>query len=224
MSINTPSGALKLCMISGSFEYDSATSLAAFAGYLDRAGYGIVQAAQITYQGEEDDLSLAAIDDADVVLLFTHRLRTEGPELERFQAYCARGGPIVGVRTASHGFQNWLAFDREVLGGNYGNHYGAGPLCRVELAPNAAAADHPILRGVDLPFDSPGSLYRNTPLAADTTPLLTGRTDEASEPVAWTRVHRGGRVFTTSLGHQEDFRNPAFLRLLANAVFWSANR
>jgi type 1 glutamine amidotransferase len=224
MSVDTGNAALKLCMISGSFEYDSAASLAAFAGYLDRAGHGTVQAAQIAYQSEDDDLSLAAIDDADVVLLFTRRLRTEGPELERFQAYCARGGPIVGVRTASHGFQNWLAFDREVLGGNYGNHYGAGPLCRVELAPNAAAADHPILRGVDLPFDSPGSLYRNTPLAADTTPLLTGRTDEASEPVAWTRVHRGGRVFTTSLGHQEDFRNPAFLRLLANAVFWAANR
>jgi type 1 glutamine amidotransferase len=51
---------------------------------------------------------------------------------------------------------------------------------------------------------------------------LTGSTDEHEEPVAWTRMHRGGRVFYTSLGHQQDFREVDFLRLLANAVFWAA--
>ena len=57
---------------------------------------------------------------------------------------------------------------------------------------------------------SHGSLYRNTPIADDATLLLTGTTDEATEPVAWTRMNAGGRVFYTSLGHQEDFRDGRF--------------
>ena len=69
---------------------------------------------------------------------------------------------------------------------------------------------------------SHGSLYRNTPIADDATLLLTGTTDEATEPVAWTRMNAGGRVFYTSLGHQDDFRDDRFLRLLTNGVLWAA--
>ncbi|MBI1924273.1 ThuA domain-containing protein, partial [Candidatus Poribacteria bacterium] len=89
---------------------------------------------------------------------------------------------------------------------NYQGHYGAGPIARVEI--NPSAKDHPILQGVSN-FDSHGSLYKNTPIAADTSLLLTGRTNEHAEPVAWTRVHRGGRIFYTSLGHQKDFQEKA---------------
>jgi type 1 glutamine amidotransferase len=210
---------LQLCLLSGSFEYDSEESLALFRAYLEK-GHP-VQTTTIVYQSEEDNPSLKPLDETDVLLVFTRRLKTSGEELERFQQYCAQGRPIVGVRTASHAYQNWLAFDPEVLGGSYRGHYGGGILARVEVA--LGAESHPILQGVS-PFSSRGSLYKNTPLAADTTLLLTGKTDEHEEPVAWTRVHRGGRVFYTSLGHQQDFREPDFLRLLANGVLWAASK
>ena len=58
------------------------------------------------------------------------------------------------------------------------------------------------------------------PLPIDTTLLLTGKTEEHTEPVGWTRNHHGGRVFYTSLGHQRDFEIEMFLRLLANGVLW----
>lgn len=212
-----PNDKLNLCMISGSFEYDSEESLTIFRDYMKK-NHGI-KPNMIIYKTEDDDLSLEAIDDADVLLVFTRRLNTEGKELERFKSYCAQGRPIVGVRTASHAFQNWLVFDKEVQGGNYEGHYGSGPICHVEIAPDAE--NHPILAGVS-PFDSHGSLYRNTPIAGDTSLLLNGRTEEHFEPVAWTRLHNGGRVFYTSLGHQGDFREDDFLRLLANGVFWAA--
>ena len=42
------------------------------------------------------------------------------------------------------------------------------------------------------------------------------------EPVAWTHESpRGGRVFYTSLGHQDDFDSLFFQQLLLNAVHWS---
>ena len=55
-----------------------------------------------------------------------------------------------------------------------------------------------------------GSLYKNTGLAADAEVLLTGSIPGHTEPIAWTRVHNGGRVFYTSLGHPEDFKNANF--------------
>ena len=203
-------------MLSGSFEYDSEGSLAIFEEHLGVVGG--VECSTVVFESEDDDRSLAPIDDADVLLVFTRRLNTAGRELERFRSYCAAGRPIVGVRTASHGFQNWLGFDGEVLGGSYDMHYGAGPLVRVDEAPGASG--HPILEGV-AGLVSHGSLYRNTPIAGDAALLLTGTTDEATEPVAWTRMNAGGRVFYTSLGHQEDFRDGRFLRLLTNGVLWA---
>ena len=210
---------LKLCMISGSFEYDSEESLTIFNDYIEKNCP--VKSTMIIYQSEDDDQSLEPLEDTDVLLVFTRRLNTSGKELERFKTYCAQGKPIVGVRTASHAFQNWLDFDKEVLGGNYQGHYGSGPLVHLEIAPEAK--EHPILQGVS-DFKSHGSLYENTPLAADTSLLLTGKTDEHSEPVAWTRLHKGNRIFYTSLGQQKDFRDENFLRFLANAVFWVSGR
>lgn len=210
---------LKLCMLSGSFEYDSETSLAIFQDYIEKNHP--VQSTQIIYQSEDDEKSLEPLQDTDVLLVFTRRLNTTGKELDRFKAYCAEARPIVGVRTASHAYQNWLDFDKDVLGGDYQGHYGAGPISHAEI--NPGAKDHPILDGISN-FDSYGSLYRNPAIATDTTLLLTGKTEEHTEPVTWTRLHRGGRVFYTSLGHQQDFEVEMFLRLLANAILWTGGR
>ena len=35
-------------------------------------------------------------------------------------------------------------------------------------------------------------------------------------------MNAGGRVFYTSLGHQEDFRDGRVLHLLTNGVLWAA--
>ena len=210
---------LKLCMVSGSFEYESESSLTAFRDYVEREHP--VRADLIVYRSEDDHQSLSAIEETDVLLVFTRRLNADGAELERFKAYCGAGGPIVGVRTASHAFQNWLAFDGDVLGGNYQMHWRHGPRARVRFEPGSEG--HSLLEGV-AEFSSAGSLYRNTPIAPDTSLLMSASTDEHDEPVTWTRTHAGSRVFYTSLGHQEDFEEPSFLRLLANAVLWCGGR
>jgi len=113
------------------------------------------------------------------------------------------------------------AFDHEVLGGSYDGHYGKDELAQVRMADEAKT--HPVLAGVR-PFTTMGKLYKNANLAPDVNVLLRGTTRDYSEPVAWVRTHKGGRVFYTSLGVPEDFQDENFRRLLANAVFWAANR
>jgi type 1 glutamine amidotransferase len=148
-------------------------------------------------------------------------LTIKGDQLERIKKYCTSGKPIVAVRTASHAFQNWLAFDKEVLGGDYQNHYGEKTKTRIKIVEKAK--DHPILAGFK-PFESPGSLYKNPHLANDVEVLLAGDNGEHAEPIGWTRSYKGGRIFYTSLGHPKDFEDENFKRLLANALFWSTRR
>ena len=61
----------------------------------------------------------------------------------------------------------------------------------VRLAAGARAS--PLLRGVEAPFESKGSLYKTSPLANTATPLLLGKAgDHPEEPVAWTNAPEGG--------------------------------
>ena len=208
---------LNVCMISGSFEYDSEQSLQIFQNYL-ADNYPQIKTTLIIYQDEDDNPSLEALETTDVVVVFTRRLRIEGENLERFKAYCQAGRPIIGIRTASHAYQNWLEFDAQVLGGSYQGHFGHGPLCHVEII--EGQENHPILASIPN-FDAFGSLYKNPANAEDLTVLMNAKTSEGNqEPVTWVRRHNGGRIFYTSLGHQDDFRLEGFLRLLANALLW----
>jgi type 1 glutamine amidotransferase len=215
----TSAKVLRVCLISGSAEYESDKSLALLQQYLEK-NYA-VRCARAFATSETNLPGLENLDNCDVAILFTRRLKLQGEQLERLKGYCLSGKPLVGIRTASHAIQTWLDLDREVFGGDYKGHYQVGPEVDVKIV--AAAKGHPVLRGVQ-PFRSQGSLYKNADLAKDVDVLLTGTIPEHTEPIAWTRTLKGRRVFYTSLGHQTDFAEPSFLRLIANALYWTARQ
>ncbi|HEU5115197.1 MAG TPA: ThuA domain-containing protein, partial [Isosphaeraceae bacterium] len=210
---------LKICLLSGSEEYESDRTLSDYQKHLE-AHYP-VRCTLLKAEGTDHLPGLKALDDCDVALFFTRRLTISGDELEAVKRYVLAGKPIVGVRTASHGFQNWLEFDKLVLGDNYQGHYSNKMTMRATVVPEAK--DHPVVQGVGM-IASQGSLYKTEPLADDCHLLMMGKSPEGTQPVAWTREFRGGRVFYTSLGAQGDFQNASFLRLLTNGLFWAAGR
>ena len=181
-----------------------------------------------------------AIKKADLVFISVRRHLPPKDQLEALRQHIAAGKPVVGIRTACHAWclreakQNeaaaaagkgaWPEFDPEVLGGHYTNHHNAGPKTAISRADGAA--EHAILRGLDISkLVGNGSLYKVSPIAKTTTPLLIGAIDGLpSEPIAWTNLagpQGKTRVFFTSLGHADDFANPAFRKLLANSLFWA---
>lgn len=210
---------LEVCLVSGSLEYKSDESLAKLQKYLEK-NYQI-RCTRAFRKSVNDLPGLENLAKCDVAIFFTRRMTLPADQLKLVKQYCESGKPIVGIRTASHGFQNWLAFDKEVLGGNYKNHYANNLTCQVTLT--EAGKKHPITKEIK-PFTSVASLYRNTGTAEDAKILLTGSIPKHSEPLAWTRMHKGGRVFYTSLGHPEDFDNEQFLELLVNAIHWTRER
>lgn len=211
---------LKVCMLSASTEYGSDASLDNFQKFLEK-NYSVVCTRATGAERGTDLKGLENLDGCDVMLLFTKRMTLPDVQLDKIKKYCESGRPIVGVRTASHAFQNWLEFDTRVLGGNYKNHYGKGPPTKVTLVEKAK--EHPILKGVK-EFESPCSLYKNSDQATDVEVLMTGTNGSGTEPLTWTRDYKGGRMFYTSLGGVEDFANENFKVMLANALFWAGKK
>ena len=224
----------KIVMLIAEPEYETARTLPEFARQHLEKDFRVVIVGGSAAAGATAFDSLNELNDADVLLVSVRRRTPPKAQLEAIRRYVSSGRPVIGIRTASHAFAlsknqklaagqaEWPEFDHQVIGGNYANHHGKGA-ATVVTPVSDSATKHSILRGVQLPFSSETTLYRNTPLRDNTTPLLIGAIpNQPSEPVAWifTRAN-GGRTFYTSLGGPTDFQNPSFTRMLLNAFQWA---
>ena len=126
---------------------------------------------------------------------------------------------IAGVTAAQHQ-THLLERQRRQVPGQDRSHLGTQTIYLAAGHTYDLVHSFPVLQGV-APFKSNGSLYKNPNVAADVTVLLTGSVPGQSEPVAWVREKDGRRVFYTSLGHPDDFKDENFTRLLVNALAWA---
>jgi type 1 glutamine amidotransferase len=208
---------VRIVLISGEPEYFSSNSLPAF-GRLLETNYQF-RCAYVERTESNNIPGLEALEKADLAILFVRRMALPEAQLGRVRKFLDSGKPLIGLRTASHAFENWKSWDHDVLGGNYHMHHGNQLRATARVVP--AAREHPILRNVAAEFETGGSLYKTSPLGEGTTVLLMGSVDgQPPEPMAWTHNYKGARVFYTSLGHPQDFENASFKNLLVNAVFW----
>jgi nicotinamidase-related amidase/type 1 glutamine amidotransferase len=191
---------------------------------------------------EPDDLpGIEQIADADVLVLSVRRRTPPRKQLQVVRDFVSSGKPVVGIRTANHAFSlrkdlkiagfesgegasSWPTLDADLFGGNYSKHYGPEQKPLISIVPGQAT--HRVLHGIDTkPFVSGGSLYVVSPVDTRASVLLSGEIPgQKAEPVAWTFTREdGGRSFYTSLGAVDDFEIEAFVRLLDNAIRWSAS-
>ncbi len=223
---------LRVVLVSFEPEYDSAQTLPGFAQQLSDQ-YGCNCTVLLGKEGEGIP-GLEKLAAADLLVLYVRRHALPSEQMAMLHRYLDSGKPLVALRTSCHAFdikrpsphgmEQWTAFDHEVLGGNYHDHYmNPGEPVTVAAAPNASHS--PILAGVPLAgWSSHGTLYKVSPVASDAAVLLLGTYQKHTEPVAWTHTYHGGRVFFTTLGHPDDFDSPSFRRLLVNAVFWAMDK
>ena len=224
----------------GEKEYDTKTTLPAFAkAELEPRGVQCTFSILPTDDSNEFP-NIEALKDADLLLISVRRHTPPKAQMDAIRAYIAAGKAVVGIRTASHAFAlkgksgkpavvpeghaDWPEFDKEVLGGNYSDHYGKGIETWAKIIP--AQAKHPVLAGIGPEeFQVPSHLYKNPNLPAWVTPLMTARMVGRLEvePIAWVSTKQR-RAFYTSLGSPEDFGVPQFRRLLLNGIFWALDR
>lgn len=215
-AVQTP---LKLCLVSGAPHYESDESLWKFGNYLQQ--HFNVKCGKAYRTSANNLTGLERLAQSDCMLLFAQRMAIDGEQLDCIKRYCNRGGPVVALRSAGCALTNWPALDTTVFGGVCLGQHVSDKTAQVSIA--RLAARHPVLDRVE-PFRAGGPLSKIPRIARDAKCLLAATMAGCREPVAWTRTHRTGRIFYSTLGHPADFRSQSFVRLLTNAVFWVARR
>lgn len=194
---------------------------------------------------------LEALDHADLMVTLMRFRDLPKEQFQHILDYANSGKPMIGLRTATHSFQfprssefskwSWNSstggFGRMVLGETWISHYGAHEResTRGIIAPGRE--NDPIVRGVKNIW-AESDVYGIKKLSGDSQPLILGQplagmhpTDPpvASKPpvpVAWTKTYTGtegkaSRVFTTTMGQSDDFKNEGVRRLVINACYWA---
>lgn len=92
----------------------------------------------------------------------------------------------------------------------------------VEVA--STARWHALAQGVE-PFTASVHAILSRSMPTNACPILVGKKSDATCPVAWVcpNGHLGG-VVTTLFGWAEDFRQPAFVQFVRNAITWMADQ
>ena len=161
------------------------------------------------------DLGIDDPTDYDCLVLLGWPGTSSRQRLKRIELYCRGGGSLVALRAMHAEIPGWSNFAEEVLGGRQS----AGQRARLlEVQRSETAWHHPVVEGVDAMI-AEGEVYSGPRFSPGVTVLLT--VGHRAQPVAWTTRHAGGRIFATTLGLDDDFREPRFLRLISNAVRWT---
>ncbi len=232
--------------VTGDHEYSSEETMPIIAAELDKR-YRMRTTVLKSYpdeNAEENIPGLEALSNADTAVFFLRWRRLPNDQVEHIRRYLESGKPVVAFRTTTHAFnypkghelEKWNAFAADYLGGPPGwggGHYHYGHKSSTDVTINTAAANDPILDGLEKSFRVRSWLYHVGPKypPADAKQLLMGRAidserkDAIDNPVAWTWKNKaGGRVFMTTLGHPEDFQVESVQRLVINAIHWALGK
>lgn len=236
-----------IVFVTGDHEYSGESTLPLIAAELEK-NYGFrtqVLKASPDQNAEENIPGLEALKEADVAVFFLRWRRLPVEQIKHIEDYLKTKKPLVGFRTTTHAFnypqghqlEKWNAFGEVAFNAPPGwggkanhTHYGHNSSTDVMIIP--AAANDPILTGVEKSFHARSWLYKVLPEypIAKSTLLLTGRSvnpdkESIDNPVAWTGINSyGAKFFMTTLGHPEDFALEPFQRLVINGIHWAAGK
>ena len=192
-----------IVLISGDEEYRSEEALPMLGqilsvhhGFKCSVLFSIGEDGMIDPKNQSNISNLDTLDTADLMIIFT-RFRKPSEGMEHIEDYLNSGKPVIGMRTATHGFNGlggkwkkynnghggpeWKdGFGREVLGEKWINHHGRHGKQGTRGIFVDSQKDHPILRGIkDGEIWGPTDVYGvRLPLPGDSQPLVLGEVTE----------------------------------------------
>ena len=216
----------KLVFVASDHEYRAEETLPALArilavhhGFDCTVLFGLNSKGEIE-AGASNIPGLEALKDADGMIIFTRFLALPPEQMKHIDDYLNRAGPVVGLRTSTHGFNYkdkedpyykyhfrydgkdyHAGFGHQVLGQSWVGHYGKNhqQSTRIDMVP--AKKTHPILRGVSKIHVHAGGYnaeaQKDWDILTMAQPLMTmkpdGAADKTKPPMAseWTRHYKG---------------------------------
>jgi putative membrane-bound dehydrogenase-like protein len=223
--IDGPGKGRHIVFLANDHEYRSEESLPALARILaKRLGFkctvlfGIDPKSGEIVAGTVSNMpGLEALESADLAVVFLRFQNFPPEQMQHFDAYLNRGGPVVGMRTATHGFSMKVGepfskyshnsnvpdylhgFGEQVLGQTWVGHYGKNHSQSTRIAIIDQKRSHPILRGVNDVWVQAGG-YVGKPISGEILTMaqpLNGMTPDAPAdatkppmPSEWTRTYK----------------------------------
>ena len=221
-----PAKGKKLVFIASDHEYRSEETLPALArimavhhGFDCTVLFGLDENGEIK-AGASNIPGLEALKDADGAIIFTRFLALPVEQMKHIDDYLNRAGPVVGLRTATHGFnyrndkdpyykyhfryegEDYKSgFGHQVLGQTWVGHYGRNHKQSTRITIIDEQKGHAILRGVKNIHVKCGG-YNAEPqddwnILTMAQPLMSmeidGKPDDSKPPKAseWTRMYKG---------------------------------
>lgn len=214
-----------IVFIAGDHEYRSEESLPALArimakhhGFKCTVLFNIDPTTGEIVAGTPSNIPhMEALETADLAVVFLRFQNLPTEQMKHLDAYLNRGGPVVGMRTATHAFQipagqpfakydfrskdaNYeLGFGHQVLGQTWVGHYGQNHRQSTRITIVDTMKSHPILRGVKDVWVQAGG-YVGKPVDGDVLtmaqPLNGMRSDspvdetKPPQPSEWTRTYK----------------------------------
>jgi len=200
-----PGKGKQVVLVSGDEEYRSEEALTQLAkilaehhGFDCRVLYAIdAKTGEISPNTGNNIPGLEALRDAELMVIATRFRNLPDDQMKEIDDYLRRGGPVVGMRTATHAFnvpkdrayahygngyggekKEWAdGFGRLVLGEKWISHHGHHGKESTRGLIQPEAKDHPILRGIaDGDIWGPTDVYGvRLPLPGDSQPLVLGQ-------------------------------------------------
>lgn len=175
-------------LIGGDQEYRSEEALPLLAELLESQGF---RCRVVLDSDRPEPVGLEALDEADLVVLFTRFCAWPEPDRMRLERALDRGVALVGLRTATHAFlygaeapaeaRAWSADSKDPPGGfgerwfgdSWVAHHGAHGAESTRAVPEPPSSAHPILRGFTSAWGST-DVYAFHPLPEDCVVLARG--------------------------------------------------
>jgi type 1 glutamine amidotransferase len=211
----------RVVFVTGDEEYRSEESMPMLARILKRdyrfdvvVCYALAKNGTIDPNNLENIAGLDALENADLLVMFTRFRKLPDDQLRRIVRFAESGKPMVGFRTATHAFRYGTgphaavmdeAWPQKVFGQKWithHGHFGDGHELLTDVSINPEFRDHPILKGVT-PFLAYSWLYHveggGDRLSGECQRLLFGEAKKTSHqdelrrfpitnPVAWTKT------------------------------------
>lgn len=213
-----------IVFLSGDHEYRSEETMPALAriltkhhGFKCTVLFNVDPESGEIVPGNSHSPGMEALGSVDLAVIFLRFQNFPPEQMKHFAAYLNRGGPVVGLRTATHAFRipeegefhrfsydhkgdDYLSgFGHQVLGQTWVGHYGRNhrQSTRIDIVPDQAK--HPILRGVKDIWVQAGG-YVGKPVDGEvltTAQPLNGMTPDSPAdsskspmPSEWTRTYQ----------------------------------
>jgi len=144
----------------------------------------------------------------------------EIPYVENILNAHKNGVAAVNLHCAMHCYRTGTRMWFEYLGLQSSGH---GAQLPIEIT--FSNTDHPITKGMTNWVTIREELYNNIKVWPDAVPLAKGKQGEQEVVIAWTHQYGKGRVFSTTLGHNnETVSDDRYLDLVARGVLWAVDK